>query len=120
MSTSLYLGSRLDFGYIDPGRAVPGHAPRTDRSHSFAGQLAGLHHPSGELSFVELVALLDVEVPHFLFLGHSQGPRSDEWVDVRSPPLGNNHLAISDRSKRQARLLQPIHRRRRESGLRMV
>ena len=35
---------------------------RTDgRSHSFAGQLAGLLHPSGELSFVELVVLMDVE-----------------------------------------------------------
>ena len=36
-------------------------APRTGRSHSFAGQLAGLLHPSGELSFVELV-VVDVEV----------------------------------------------------------
>src|SRR5438046_267324 len=44
------------------------HAP-TSRSHSFAGQLAGLLHPSGELSFVELVALTDVEVTHVLALG---------------------------------------------------
>jgi len=35
------------------------------RSHSFAGQFAGLLHPSGELSFVELVVLVDVEVAHF-------------------------------------------------------
>src|SRR5437870_9883117 len=41
----------------------------TGRSHSFAGQLAGLLHPSGELSFVERVVLVDVEVAHFLWLG---------------------------------------------------
>src|SRR5207247_11168465 len=61
---------RLDFrytGYIDPAHAM--HAPRTGRSHSFAGQLAGLLHPSGELSFVDLVVLVDVEVAHFLLLG---------------------------------------------------
>src|SRR5438105_14962293 len=45
------------------------HAPRTGRSQSFAGQLAGLLHPSGELSFVEGVVLVDVEVAHFLLLG---------------------------------------------------
>ena len=38
------------------------HALRTGRSHSFAGQLAGLLHPTGELSFVELVVLVDFEV----------------------------------------------------------
>src|SRR2546430_13141971 len=41
--------------------------PRTHlalgRSHSFAGQKARLLHPSGELSFVELVVLMDVEEP---------------------------------------------------------
>src|SRR5207244_726641 len=42
---------------------------RTGRSHSFAGQLAGLLHPSGKLSFVELVVLVDVEVAHFLLFG---------------------------------------------------
>ena len=41
-----------------PADAV--HAPRTGRLHSFAGQLADLFHPSGELSFVELVVLVDV------------------------------------------------------------
>ena len=41
----------------------------TGRSHSFAGQLAGLLHPSGELSFVERVVLVDVEVAHVLLLG---------------------------------------------------
>ena len=45
------------------------HAPRTSRSHSFAGQLAGLLHPGGELRFVELIVLVDVEVAHFLVLG---------------------------------------------------
>src|SRR5438105_2728846 len=33
-----------------------------DRSHSFAGQKAGLLHPSGELSFVELVVLSGREI----------------------------------------------------------
>ena len=32
------------------------------RSHSFAGHLAGLLHPSGALSFIELVVRMDVEV----------------------------------------------------------
>ena len=54
------------------------HAPRTGRSHSFAGQLAGLLHPSGELSFVELVVLMDVEVARVLALGLAGGTeRSD-------------------------------------------
>src|SRR5262245_18946386 len=48
-------------------------APRThvatSRSHSFAGQLAGLAHPSGELSFIELVVLMDVEVARVLARG---------------------------------------------------
>src|ERR1700722_13491123 len=52
------------------------HAPRTGRSHSFAGQLAGLLHPSGELSFVDLVALMDVEVAHLLLLGLAEGDRT--------------------------------------------
>ena len=51
----------------------------TGRSHSFAGQLAGLLHPIGELSFVELVVLMDVEVAHFLLFGFAGGrERSDE------------------------------------------
>ena len=37
------------------------HAPRTGRSQSFAGQLAGLLHPTGKLSFVELIAFPHVE-----------------------------------------------------------
>jgi len=45
------------------------------RSHSFARQLAGFH-PSGELNFVELVVLADVEVAHFLLLGLAGGDRT--------------------------------------------
>jgi quinol monooxygenase YgiN len=45
------------------------------RLHSFAGQLAGLFHPSGELGFVELV-LIDVEVAHVLVLGRSRRERT--------------------------------------------
>src|SRR5215510_4731561 len=50
--------------------------PRTGRSHSFAGQLARLLHPSGELSFVELVVLLDVEVARVLARGLAGGERT--------------------------------------------
>src|SRR5439155_6111088 len=48
----------------------------TSRSHSFPGQLAGLVHPSGELSFVELVVLMDVEVARVLALGRSRRDRT--------------------------------------------
>ena len=64
-----HFGSRLDFGYIDLSPAHATDAPRTGRSHLFAGRLAGSLHPGGELSFVELVVLVDVEVAHFLLLG---------------------------------------------------
>jgi hypothetical protein len=47
-------------------------------SEGFTRQLAGLLHPGGELSFVELVVLVDVEVAHFLVLGLAGGRgRSD-------------------------------------------
>src|SRR5262245_62017872 len=39
-----------------------------DRSHSLAGQSAGLLYPIGELGFVNHVVLVDVEVAHFLLL----------------------------------------------------
>src|SRR5262249_13469006 len=52
------------------------HAPRIGRSWSFAGQLAGLLHPGGELRFVELVVLADVEVAHVLVLGLAGGHRT--------------------------------------------
>jgi hypothetical protein len=41
-----------------------------------AGQFAGLLHPSGELSFVELVVLVDVEVARILALGLARGDRT--------------------------------------------
>src|SRR5438105_11367530 len=51
--------------------------PRThlaaSHSHSFAGQLAGLLHPSDELSFVELVVLMNVDVARVLALGLAGG-----------------------------------------------
>ena len=48
------------------------------RSHLFAGQLAGLLHPCGELSFIELVLLVDVEVARVLALaGAGRTGRSD-------------------------------------------
>src|SRR5205807_4295967 len=65
--------------------------PRTHlagRSHSFAGQLAGLLHPSGELSFVDLVVLVDVEVAHFLLLGLDGG----EWTQRRAAE--ESHLDV--------------------------
>src|SRR6266516_1451938 len=48
----------------------------TSRSHSFAGQKAGLLHPGGELSFVELVVLVDVEAARVLALGRSRRDRT--------------------------------------------
>ncbi len=66
-----FVGLRAD----DVATAHATHAPRTGRSHSFAGQLAGFH-PSGELSFVELVVLVDIEVAHFLLLGLAGGRRT--------------------------------------------
>src|ERR1051325_5313172 len=52
-------------------------APSVDaesrRSQSFAGQFAGLLHPISELSFVDLVVLVDMEVTHFLLLGLDRG-----------------------------------------------
>jgi hypothetical protein len=64
-----FRGLRAD----DLATAHATHAPRTGRLHSFAGQLAGLLHPSGELSFVELVVLMDVEVARVLALGLAGG-----------------------------------------------
>src|SRR4029077_19919773 len=53
------------------------------RSHSCAGQSAGLLDPSGELSFVELVVLMNVEVARVLALGltgrdRAQRPAAEE------------------------------------------
>jgi hypothetical protein len=41
----------------------------TQKSQSFPRQFAGLFYPGGELGFVELVVLVDVEVAHFLLPG---------------------------------------------------
>src|SRR5262249_19800470 len=57
---------------------------RTGCSHSFAGQFAGLLHPSGELTFVELVILVEVEVAHFLVLGLAGG----KWTQRRAAEEG--------------------------------
>jgi hypothetical protein len=56
----------------------------TSRSHSFAGQLAGLLHPSGELSFVEMVVLVDVEGARVLALGLGRRDRTQRR-GVRMP-----------------------------------
>jgi hypothetical protein len=56
------------------------------RSHSFAGQLAGLLHPSGELSFVELIVLMDVEVARVLALGLAGGGQDAATRRGRKPP----------------------------------
>src|SRR5882757_3464680 len=53
-----------------------------------AWQLAGLLHPSGELSFVDLVVLVDVEVAHFLLLGLA----GREWTQRRA--AGESHLDV--------------------------
>jgi len=58
------------------------------RSQSFAGQLAGLLHPSGELSFVELLVPVDVEVAHFLLLALAGG----EWTQRRA--VEESHLDL--------------------------
>ena len=76
------------------------HAPRTGGSHLFAGQLAGFLHPSGDLSFVELVVLVDVRIAHFFCLdspggiGRSEVPRKKatltyfaKTMDAEEPPL---------------------------------
>src|SRR5262245_4101763 len=44
-------------------------SPHTRPSHAFARQLAGLLHPIGKLTFVELVVLVDVKVAYVLVLG---------------------------------------------------
>jgi len=48
----------------------------TYRSHAFAGQKGRLLHRGGELSFVELVVLMDIEVAHLPVLGRSRRDRT--------------------------------------------
>jgi len=71
---------------------------------ALAGQLHGLLHPSGKLSFVELVVLVDVEVAQFLVLGLARGSgRSDvpeeshldvprQAMKAEEPPLALNAI----------------------------
>src|SRR4030081_1398297 len=59
-----------------PGFRFAPSGLQAGRSHSSAGQLAGLLHPSGELSFVELVVLMEVEVARILALGLAGGNRT--------------------------------------------
>jgi hypothetical protein len=55
---------------VAPGASYGPPSPNSWlRSHFFAGQKARLLHPSGELSFVELVVLMDVEVANVHLLG---------------------------------------------------
>src|SRR5882757_482462 len=74
---------------------------RTGRSHSFAGQLAGLLHPVCHLRLVELVVLMDVEVAPFLALAGARRDGSQrraaeethfdvvlEGMDAEEPALG--------------------------------
>src|SRR5439155_18516181 len=83
-----------------PGFRFAPSGLQASRSHSFAGQLAGLPHPSGELSFVELVVLMDVEVARVLALGRSRRDRTQrraaeeshfdvvrEAMDAKEPAL---------------------------------
>ena len=69
-----FVGLRAD----DLAPAHAAHALRPGRSQSLARQLDGLLHPSGELSLVELLVLVDVEVAHFFVPGLAgQTGRSD-------------------------------------------
>jgi hypothetical protein len=77
----LFFLKRAAPSFLFPGRS--GDRSRhthvhTASSHSFAGQLAGSLHPGGELSFVEQVVLMDVEVAHFLLPGLAGGDRTHE------------------------------------------
>src|SRR5947208_1538321 len=67
-----------------PGFRFARSGLQAGRSHAFAGQLAGLLHPSGELSFVELVVLMDVEVARVLALGFARGDRTQRCAAEES------------------------------------
>jgi hypothetical protein len=66
---------KIDGGLSIVGR--PSHVRPTSRSHSSAGQLAGLLNPRGERSFVALVVLLDVERPLNTPPGQNQACATD-------------------------------------------
>ena len=78
-----------------------------------AGQLAGLLHPSGELSFVELIVLMDVEVAHFLVLDLPEGRgRSDVPDNVPAGTLALvRSLLVLRCSSEQNALHTLIHQR---------
>ncbi|EGE56530.1 hypothetical protein RHECNPAF_6420079 [Rhizobium etli CNPAF512] len=48
------------------------------RSHPLSGQSAGLFHPVGELGFIDLVILADVEVTHVFLLGSARRRRIEQ------------------------------------------
>src|SRR5262245_20966208 len=51
------------------------------RSHLFSGQSARLLHPSGELRFVNLIVLVNIEVAHFLLLGLARRDRTERRAE---------------------------------------
>jgi hypothetical protein len=66
LGTELCAGSSFAVAFVglradDLATAYATHAPRTGRSHSFAGQHGRLLHPIRELRFVELVVFAYVE-----------------------------------------------------------
>src|SRR5262249_22530777 len=85
-------------------------------SHFYAGQLAGLLHPVGELSFVELVVLADVEIAHFLLFGLPGGDRTqrrateESHLDVLREAMDAEEPALAfDAIKRRVPLDRPVH-----------
>src|SRR4051794_21135279 len=60
------------------------HAPPIARSHAFAGQKDRLLHPSRELSFVERIVLMDIEVASVLALGLARGDRAQRCAAEES------------------------------------
>jgi hypothetical protein len=56
-----YVGSRKERSGVAPLIRATLRLRSRGLTHSFAGQKTRLLHPSGELSFVELVVFMDVE-----------------------------------------------------------
>ena len=67
---------------------MPRRCLATSRSHVFAGQLAGLLHPGGELRFVVLLVLVDVEGARSLLLDLVGGDRLLQQRRVLLPQGG--------------------------------
>ena len=73
--------------------SVKTHAAyRIDHSHLWAGQLAGLRYPSGELNFVELLLLLNIEVAQFVLLGLPGDTGGSDAPAASSQPTGGRGL----------------------------